>query len=271
MRLFSSALRAGMVFGLASLLSFAAGCSSAAKGPEDSNAPTYTDALSTSIASIALANVGRGACSTNSEGGRYYESSCTGNGGRPEYWCADFVQWVWQAAGADTAGLDAAAGSFYTYGQRNGTLHSSPSVGDAVVFNYQGNGWAEHVAIVTEVNANGTIETASGDWGGESGSEATFGATSHVVVNAPAYAGVVGERPAVIGMTISGFVSPAGSSGGGGGGTSGSGCYSSTLGKEVPNNACVESAANHEWYQCDNGAWADRWSDPNACDGVYPL
>jgi hypothetical protein len=61
-----------------------------------------------------------------------------------------------------------------------------------------------------------------------------------------------------------------GGSGGtsGGGGSSGTGCYSSTLGREVVDNACVENSAG--WWQCDNGTWVDRFTDPTACDGVYP-
>jgi hypothetical protein len=165
----------------------------------------------TAIASVARANVGKGACSVNSGGGRAFDSSCTGNGGQPEYWCADFVRWVWQRAGAShTSELTAAAGSFYTYGQRHRTLHSRPGVGDAVVFGYAGNGYADHVALVTAVHANGTIESVSGDWGGQTGSEEHFSATSHVIMNAPAYGAAIGNRPAVIGMRISGFISPAG-------------------------------------------------------------
>jgi hypothetical protein len=185
------------------------GCSSAPS--EDASATSNSDAVSGgSIASIALANVGKGACSTNSQGGAYFDSSCTGNGGQPEYWCADFARWVWGAAGVDTSGLDAAAGSFYVYGQNHGTLSSSPQVGDAVVFDYHGGGSADHVAIVTQVNGNGTIETASGDWAGESGSEAFFSSTSHVILNAPAYYAGVGSSPGIMGMTVSGFISPAG-------------------------------------------------------------
>jgi hypothetical protein len=168
------------------------------------------------IAAIATANIGLGACSTNSEGGTAFETSCDGNDGEPEYWCADFAQWVWQEAGADTTGLDAAAGSFYVYGQNNGTLHVTPLLGDAVVFNYGGDGYADHVAIVIEVNADGTIETVSGDWNGTGSTEAEFSSTSSVVLNSPAYPGVVETAPDIMGMTISGFVSPVPASGGSG-------------------------------------------------------
>jgi hypothetical protein len=59
--------------------------------------------------------------------------------------------------------------------------------------------------------------------------------------------------------------------GGGGGGSSGAGCYSNTLRREMPSRACVQSRFDSLWYQCENGAWVDRWSDPNPCNGVYPL
>jgi hypothetical protein len=59
--------------------------------------------------------------------------------------------------------------------------------------------------------------------------------------------------------------------GGGGTGGGGAGCWSATLGKEMPDNACVQSRSDSLWYQCSNGSWVDRWTDPQACDGVYPL
>jgi len=51
-------------------------------------------ASASTIAALATANVGKQACSTNTLGGRGFETSCTGNGGQPEYWCADFAKWV---------------------------------------------------------------------------------------------------------------------------------------------------------------------------------
>ena len=58
---------------------------------------------------------------------------------------------------------------------------------------------------------------------------------------------------------------------GGGGANSGASCYSGTLGKEMPDNACVQSKFDNDWYQCASGSWVDRWSDPDACNGVHPL
>jgi hypothetical protein len=68
-----------------------------------------------------------------------------------------------------------------------------------------------------------------------------------------------------------------GGSGGGGGGSGsgsgggGAGCYSGTLAEQMPANACVQSKFDNLWYQCSNGSWVDRWSDPTACNGVHPL
>jgi hypothetical protein len=195
-------------------LGMAVGCGSPAStaGASDESVATTSEALSGGgVASLALANVGGSACGTNSLGGHGFDSACTGNGGQPEYWCADFARWVWEQQGAaSTSELNAAAGSFYVYGQNHGTLSNTPAVGDAVVFDWHGDGTADHVALVTQVNSNGTIETVSGDWNGQNGSEATFSSTSHVVLNSPAYAPTVGSSPGVMGMTISGFIAPVG-------------------------------------------------------------
>lgn len=156
-------------------------------------------ATGSQIASIAAQNVGKGPCDTNSAGGDGFYSSCH------EQWCADFARWVWAQSGvANTSDLHPAAGSFYLYGQKHGTLHTNtdytPRVGDAVVFNYgvAGAGTAKHVALVSKVNANGTIETISGNW------------SNRVQRNQPAYRGTVGTTPSVMGQKISAFVSPVG-------------------------------------------------------------
>src|ERR1700722_9617020 len=126
--------------GLLLVAGVGAGCSAPPTSVEGVGS-TSSAITGQSIVSLAVANVGQGACTTNSLGGTAFESSCTGNGGLPEYWCADFVRWVWANAGAsNTSEVNAAAGSFYVFGQNHGTLHASPLLGDAVVFDYQGNG-----------------------------------------------------------------------------------------------------------------------------------
>lgn len=164
---------------------------------------------------LARSAIGDGACSKNPYGGVGFASSCTGNGGQPEYWCSDFVRWIWAQMGVPyTSELTAASASFYTYGLRHGTLTTTPAVGDAVVFDYTNAGgypYADHVAIVTQVNPDGTIESISGDWNGQSSTtEAGFASTSSVMLNSPPYSSAVGSSSKVMGMTVSGYVAPVG-------------------------------------------------------------
>jgi hypothetical protein len=284
----AASLSLSLVLGLGALTA----CGAPASSTDDPG--TQADALVTgaSIASLARANVGHRACGKNSEGGTGYDSSCTGNGGLPEYWCADFARWVWAAAGVkEIGGLTAAAGSFYVYDENHGTLSHTPHVGDAVVFDYKGGGVADHVAIVSQVNGDGTIESVSGDWGGQSGSEAHFSATSSVVLNAPAYAHTVGSAPGIIGMTISGFISPAGVSepaappvGCNVGGEEGTcietsacaakGGYKSTPGY-CPGAAdiqcCTKVAAPAGCGELKPGEALTPGQEKSSCDGVYTL
>jgi hypothetical protein len=58
---------------------------------------------------------------------------------------------------------------------------------------------------------------------------------------------------------------------GGTGTTPGETCYSGTLQRDVPENTCVESMFDGLWYQCSNGSWIDRWSDPDPCVSQHPL
>jgi hypothetical protein len=171
----------------------------------------------TDVVNLALANVGGMACGTNSGGGHGFYGSCTGNGGQPEYWCADFVKWLWANSGVtDLNGLTAAARSFYVYGANRGILSGTPTVGAAVVFSNNrgdtsaGGGGIHHVAVVSKVNGDGTIETVSGDWGGQAGTEAHFAGTSHVIHNTPAYGGAVGSYSSVMRMYVEGYIPPPG-------------------------------------------------------------
>ncbi|MFD0571340.1 CHAP domain-containing protein [Kitasatospora gansuensis] len=165
-------------------------------------AQSASASVGSSIVNIAQANIGDGACSTNSAGGTGFYSSCTGDAS-PENWCADFAKWVWSQSGVNVTGLTAGAGSFAQY---NGGLHSTPHVGDAVVFNYAA-GWASHVAIVASVNTDGTITTIGGNEGGIRG---TYASTSHVRQSSK-FSGAVGYS-SYYGMRISGYASPIGGS-----------------------------------------------------------
>jgi CHAP domain-containing protein len=155
------------------------------------------------------------ACSRKTAGKRGYFTSCHSDGGHgpPELWCADFVRWVWWKAGAINAGpnthiLTPAAASFGDYGR---VRRSRPRVGDAVLFGYSRKAHtAAHVAIVVQVNADGTIVSVGGDEGGEPGTDAHFAATSRVCVDGP-YNGAHGSvDPSSPGAPhpLSGYVSP---------------------------------------------------------------
>jgi hypothetical protein len=94
-----------------------------------------------------------------------------------EFWFADFAKWVWAQSGvtSDLGVLTASAASFYTWGEDHGESMpedaTNPAVGDAVVFypDTAPNGsYADHVGIVTGVNANGTVNLANGDFLGSS-------------------------------------------------------------------------------------------------------
>lgn len=143
---------------------------------------------SPAIATLAAANVGKsvGTCAVaptrNSLGGEAFEHSCKGWAGVPEYWCADFVIWVWRHSGYDVGGLDAGAISFRRYGVSHRSTRDAPRPGDAIVFNKtMSTTSAAHVAVVLAVNADGSVVLANGDWAGNKGTEVRFATTSSVV------------------------------------------------------------------------------------------
>jgi hypothetical protein len=178
---------------------------------DESSKPHWTcEPMGNAIAALALAQVGLGACSTNTLGGTGFETSCTGYYGEPEYWCADFAQWVWLSSGVKDPSSELGSGvtDFGDYGTTNNTLSDKPVLGAAAIFQMSGSD--NHVAIVTQVNSDGTIETVSGDWEGTGSSESGFASTSKVVLNSPAYPATIGSTPSVMGQTLSTFVLPIG-------------------------------------------------------------
>jgi uncharacterized membrane protein YgcG len=123
-------------------------------------------------------------------------------------------------------------------------IDASPLVAEHL-FGTDSAGWSDHLAIqVTEVSATTPLGICDGNPSGGSGSSSGGG---------------------------SGSSSSSGSGSSSGGTPAPAGCYSGTLGKQMPANACVQSTYDSQWYQCDDGNWVDRWTDPTACDGVYPL
>jgi GH25 family lysozyme M1 (1,4-beta-N-acetylmuramidase) len=55
-------------------------------------------------------------------------------------------------------------------------------------------------------------------------------------------------------QAMAGIGSSGGGGGGGGGGTP-STCTSQTMGRDVDDGTCVQSAADAKWYRCDSGSW----------------
>ena len=198
-----SRLAQGLVAGAVAVL--ASGIAITAIAP----AAQAENAVGPRAAALATANVGHSACGTNSLGGQYFDTSCTGNSGQPENWGADFVAWAWAAEGASTTGLLTSAGGstpalFGKYGGPSGSQHTSPlytpQPGDAIVFDSP----ADYVAIVTAVNADGSIQTTNGDWGGEGP-----GATTVQNVTIPSGQTAVGSAPDPMkGKTIAEYVNP---------------------------------------------------------------
>ncbi|SCE68321.1 CHAP domain-containing protein [Micromonospora matsumotoense] len=99
---------------------------------------------------------GYGTCGPVSPGYMYRNGSKTWDDvrWRARAWCADFAKFAFYWGGAKYTGLTAAAGSFRTYGINNGTWHGRgsgyvPRKGDAAVYDWDGNGSYDHVAIVT--------------------------------------------------------------------------------------------------------------------------
>lgn len=80
------------------------------------------------------------------------------------------------------------------YGKKYGTISSTPHVGDAVVYNYNGSDYADHVALVTAVSG-GSVTITGGNQGGRPGHVSTNSTSSYSVGSAP------------WGQRISGYVS----------------------------------------------------------------
>ncbi|MEU8775010.1 CHAP domain-containing protein [Streptomyces sp. NPDC048606] len=163
-------------------------------------APAAADSLGGAIAATARGEEGNGACAHGGYvGGPNQNSSCV-NGRTAHAWCADFAGWVWARNGVRNLGtLSDLALSFYTYGEKNGTLSSTPHVGDAVVFNYGGGYSDDHVALVTGFDGT-TVTFTGGNQGGGQGRVTTNRTSSWRVGQVP-----WGSQ------RISGYISPAGS------------------------------------------------------------
>lgn len=170
----------------------------AAVVPANASAAARTDDLRARIVGIALSRIGTGTtppvtsfdgvdCDPYSTLVAAYSPNANGCGpdaalgveDSNEVWCADFAKWVWAQAGV-TAGmdtLDAGAASFYSWalgqGQKPVVDGGRPEPGDAVVFYKPGRvdagTSADHVGLISAVNADGTVDLVNGDFLGPGG------------------------------------------------------------------------------------------------------
>ncbi|MDH6108627.1 putative regulator of Ras-like GTPase activity (Roadblock/LC7/MglB family) [Kitasatospora sp. MAP12-15] len=162
--------------------------------------PAHADAGS--IANTALSQVGNGPCGQGGyQDGLNQSNPCSSSGTEAHAWCADFVGWVWAQNGVQhLSDLTDGAASVYDYGQHYGTLHSSPQVGDAVVYNYNPSAdYADHVALVTAVGG-GSITVVGGNEGH------SHGYVNGIVQSESTGSYAIGDAP--WGQTISGYISP---------------------------------------------------------------
>jgi hypothetical protein len=128
-------------------------------------APTAAGVSGQAIAELAHRQVGKD-CRPYRDGAG--TSACS------EDWCVVFAGWVWRQAGVPEAPTSAVATDAAVWGRQRGLFKPRPAggmgdprPGDLVVFGEPGAGTGGHVGIVYSVNANGTITTINGDYGGK--------------------------------------------------------------------------------------------------------
>ncbi|MFI5300198.1 MAG: hypothetical protein ACHREM_19085 [Polyangiales bacterium] len=184
--------------------------------------------------------------------------------------CSGFVSWAWglPAPGRDTNEF-APADTTVSF-----TINGSDlQPGDAL--NIPG----EHIILFTGWQTVGTVANFFEEPGCSASMPYAHAFTSAVTITgnnvAVAYEGKTFTAIRYTGITTTGGGSDAGTDVGGtsdsGGSTPTTSCYSSTLKSTVVENTCVQSASDGLWYQCDNGSWVVRSTDPAACVAVYPL
>ncbi len=86
-----------------------------------------------------------------------------GNDFDGENWCGMFLSWVWHQAGfgLQFAWVPSGVSAFKFYGLFDGV----PRPGDAVFYDWDANGQADHVGLVEAVHFDGTVQTIEGNTG----------------------------------------------------------------------------------------------------------
>jgi peptidoglycan hydrolase-like protein with peptidoglycan-binding domain len=97
-----------------------------------------------------------------------------------ESWCADFVSWVNTKAGnpMNDPYCPSVVNSLKSSGHWKG--RSDPQPGDMVLFDWNGDGVADHIGIVKGVNGDGSISTIEGNTENSSGQQGVWEKTRYM-------------------------------------------------------------------------------------------
>jgi len=101
---------------------------------------------------------------------REYRTATAGAENTPGPWCAYFVSWLGQEAGAPIGAGGNGTGYVPTleaWGKQENRWYDrgsqTPQPGDIVIFNWGGSGVSDHTGIVERVDADGTVHTIEGN------------------------------------------------------------------------------------------------------------
>jgi peptidoglycan hydrolase-like protein with peptidoglycan-binding domain len=114
---------------------------------------------------IARSQIGTKEHPPNSNRNPY--GAALGRDGEP--WCAMFVTWCFRQAGATLPDVNGPDGLFtfcpsaVTYARTNSQVVAAPEPGDVLLFDWTGDGTADHVGIFVTANADGSYTTIEGN------------------------------------------------------------------------------------------------------------
>ncbi|MEO6867358.1 MAG: CHAP domain-containing protein [Gaiellales bacterium] len=101
---------------------------------------------------------------------REYRTATAGAENTPGPWCAYFVSWLAQSAGAPIGAGGNGTGYVPTleaWGRQEGRYtaagQGTPAPGDIAIINWNGRGVADHTGIVERVDPDGTVHTIEGN------------------------------------------------------------------------------------------------------------
>lgn len=124
------------------------------------------------MVALAQGEIGVGETGGNNESPRIreYRSATAGAENTPGPWCAYFVSWLAKEAGAPIGAGGNGTGYVPTleaWGRQEGRFADfgsyQPAPGDVVIFDWGGDGTADHTGIVERVDPDGTIHTIEGN------------------------------------------------------------------------------------------------------------